>query len=86
MQVRINPEYCKGCNLCTLVCPRKVFREGVEVCERGFCLPLVKNPEKCPNWKRKDSNRAVCELCLLTCPDHAIDWVESPPKESEASA
>ncbi|MFP4170795.1 MAG: ferredoxin family protein [Methanomassiliicoccales archaeon] len=76
MEIIINPDYCKGCNLCVLVCPRGVFEEGHEVCERGHCVPRVSQPEKCPNWERTDKSRAVCELCSLTCPDHAISLEE----------
>jgi len=87
MQVRINPEYCKGCDLCTVVCPKGVFQEGKEISERGFCPPLVKEPDRCPNWKRNDPKKAVCELCILICPDHAIDWVDSARKDvAEARA
>jgi NAD-dependent dihydropyrimidine dehydrogenase PreA subunit len=38
--------------------------------------PIVSHPEKCANWKRNDRKKAVCEICLLTCPDHALEWDE----------
>ncbi|MBM4237687.1 MAG: ferredoxin family protein [Euryarchaeota archaeon] len=77
MQVRVNPEYCKGCGLCVLVCPRGILKEGSELSEKGYVPPLVASPEKCANWKRRDKRKAVCEMCVLTCPDHAMDWDES---------
>jgi 2-oxoglutarate ferredoxin oxidoreductase subunit delta len=76
MRVRINTDYCKGCDLCTEVCPRKVFEKGEEPSERGYIPPMVAHPEKCPNFKRVDRREVVCEMCILTCPDQAIDWDE----------
>jgi 2-oxoglutarate ferredoxin oxidoreductase subunit delta len=76
MQVRVDSEYCKGCHLCIIVCPRRVIEEGKELTERGYVPPIVSHPEKCANWKRNDRKKAVCEMCLLTCPDHALEWDE----------
>jgi 2-oxoglutarate ferredoxin oxidoreductase subunit delta len=76
MQIRVNSEYCKGCNLCTVVCPRKVFEKGEIASERGYIQPKIVNPERCPNFSRKSKNKAVCEICLLTCPDQAITLSE----------
>ena len=81
MRVRVNSEYCKGCNLCTIVCPRKVFVKGETASDRGFIQPTIANPERCPNFNRKSKDKAVCEICLLTCPDQAITLNE---KEVEA--
>ncbi len=72
MQVKNRPNYCKGCNICVLVCPMKVFGEGKEVSERGYYPPRVLSPEKCPNFKRKTKRNAVCEICILSCPDQAL--------------
>ncbi len=74
MQVKITEEYCKGCNLCTLVCPRDVFQVSDERCDRGYCIPSIERPRDCVNWERKDPQKAVCERCILNCPDHAITW------------
>jgi len=76
MQIEINREYCKGCNLCIIVCPRKVFEESKEMGEWGVLIPTVAHPERCPNINRRDKRKAVCELCILTCPDQAIQWRE----------
>lgn len=76
MQIRVNPDFCKGCNLCTNVCPRKVFEKGDTPSERGYIQPRIVNPDRCPNSNRKVRARAVCEMCLLTCPDQAISLVE----------
>jgi len=76
MQPEINGEYCKGCDLCIAVCPRKVYETGKEISERGYLIPIVAYPDRCPNFKRTDRDKAVCELCILTCPDQAIHWRE----------
>jgi 2-oxoglutarate ferredoxin oxidoreductase subunit delta len=76
MQVRVNSEYCKGCNLCTVVCPRKVFQMGEIASEKGYIQPAIVSPEKCPNFNRKSRKKAVCEICILTCPDQAITLSE----------
>jgi 2-oxoglutarate ferredoxin oxidoreductase subunit delta len=76
MRIEINREYCKGCDLCIIVCPRKVFEEGKEMGEWGVLIPIVAHPERCPNIDRRDKCKAVCELCILTCPDQAIQWRE----------
>lgn len=84
MRVRVNPDYCKGCQLCIISCPRKVLEEGSELSERGYVPPVVKRPERCANWRRTDKRKAVCEMCILTCPDHALEWDESAMGGEEA--
>lgn len=74
MQVKIIEEYCKGCNLCTFVCPREVFHVSDQMCDRGYYIPAIENPQDCVNWERENPDRAVCERCILNCPDHAIAW------------
>ncbi|MDD1756716.1 MAG: ferredoxin family protein [Methanomassiliicoccales archaeon] len=76
MQVKVNPRYCKGCNLCVKVCPNRAFDQGNELSERGYFPPVLARPEKCANFKRKTRKNAVCELCVLTCPDQALTWDE----------
>ena len=74
MQVKNRKEFCKGCNICVLVCPSNVFEEGSEVNEQGYLPPKIVHPEKCPNFKRGTKKGAVCEMCVLTCPDQALSW------------
>ncbi|MDD1769814.1 MAG: ferredoxin family protein [Methanomassiliicoccales archaeon] len=76
MQVRTRKEFCKGCNICVLVCPTHAFAEGTEIGERGYVIPSVTRPERCPNYKRRTKKNAVCEMCILTCPDQALFWDE----------
>lgn len=76
MQVQVRKEFCKGCSLCVVVCPTRSFEEGKDISERGYFPPVVAHPEKCPNFKRKTKKNAVCEMCILTCPDQALRWDE----------
>jgi Pyruvate/2-oxoacid:ferredoxin oxidoreductase delta subunit len=45
---------------------------------------MVAHPEKCANWKRTDKRKAVCEMCILTCPDHALELDEKARTQPEA--
>ena len=76
MQVRNRREYCKGCNICVLVCPFHVFEEGTEANEQGYLPPRIASPSKCPNFGKKNRKEAVCEMCILSCPDQALFWIE----------
>ncbi|MCU0861714.1 MAG: 4Fe-4S dicluster domain-containing protein [Methanomassiliicoccales archaeon] len=81
MQVRANHRYCKGCNLCVAVCPSRVFEEGKDISDRGYVPPRIAHPERCPNFKRRTRKNAVCEMCILTCPDQALTWNEEGGSE-----
>ena len=59
MQVKNKPEYCKGCEICILVCPMKVFETGKELSDRGYYPPTIAHPLKCPNAKRRTKKNAV---------------------------
>ncbi|MGB9635716.1 MAG: 4Fe-4S dicluster domain-containing protein [Thermoplasmata archaeon] len=76
MHPEINEEYCKGCHLCILVCPMKVYSKSEKISKRGAVLPKVEKPEKCPNAKKKIDEKLTCEMCTLTCPDQAIKFME----------
>ncbi len=76
MRIRINPDYCKGCNLCIEICPRKVFEKGDEPSDRGYIQPKIVHEDGCPNYDRKREQDMICELCILICPDQAISWEE----------
>lgn len=74
VRTKINPEYCKGCNLCVIKCPVDVYVEGDESSPQGYFVPKIVHFEKCLDFKRKPGEKKRCELCLLICPDQAIDW------------
>lgn len=73
MKSKINPKYCKGCDICIYICPKGCYSKSNEISEQGYFVPLVSAPEKCFNHGRKE--KMLCELCVLSCPDQAITWV-----------
>ncbi|HPI97794.1 MAG TPA: 4Fe-4S dicluster domain-containing protein [Synergistales bacterium] len=72
-QVIVNSSWCKGCNLCVQICPKKVL----ELNERQISFPA--RPDDCTG----------CRQCENICPDLAITVVEASenqPKEDEKNA
>ncbi|MCD6106562.1 MAG: hypothetical protein DRN14_00325 [Thermoplasmata archaeon] len=67
----IDESLCKRCMICVWVCPKGVF-EGEFLSLLGSPLPEVARPSDCINWGRSDT---PCELCMLSCPEHAIEYV-----------
>ena len=55
--VEIREDWCKGCNVCAMVCP-----SGVLELDRFASKMRVKNPEKCIG----------CGQCEASCPDFCI--------------
>lgn len=55
-KINILPDWCKGCNLCTDLCPKGILELGpngkVRVTDAALC--------------------SGCKLCELTCPDFGI--------------
>ena len=39
MKLAIDETRCKGCNLCTKVCPYKIFKEGKKLNRKGIAVP-----------------------------------------------
>jgi 2-oxoglutarate ferredoxin oxidoreductase subunit delta len=69
--VTVNEKLCKGCNLCTEFCPKKVYEESKELNKKGIHVPVPVNMEKCTK----------CGLCALMCPDQAISVEEDQDEE-----
>ena len=65
-EIIIDDQFCKGCNLCLEVCPRKVFTKSSKRSRAGYSMPQAAEPEKC----------SVCFLCEMTCPDLALTVIE----------
>jgi 2-oxoglutarate ferredoxin oxidoreductase subunit delta len=61
-RVEINTEWCKGCGICVVFCPKQVLvlnrREKSE----------VSKPENC----------TACMMCEWRCPDLAIEVITDP--------
>lgn len=67
-KVTIDYRLCKKCRICAELCPKNVFSLQMDG------TPEVVRGEAC----------SECGLCILICPDYAIDWVpgrrEDPAK------
>ncbi len=61
MSVTIDTVFCKGCELCLVVCKPEALRQGTERNAKGYLTPVV-DQETCVS----------CESCALVCPEMAI--------------
>ena len=62
-RVTIDRVYCKGCNICLSVCPKKIFVSSKKRNYYGSSMPDAQNTDAC----------LVCGMCERLCPDGAID-------------
>ncbi|MEI6602003.1 MAG: 4Fe-4S dicluster domain-containing protein [Clostridia bacterium] len=62
--VTFDKERCKGCELCTTVCPKKiVIMNEEEINKKGFYTAGVKEMSLCIG----------CGFCAMICPDCVIE-------------
>jgi 2-oxoglutarate ferredoxin oxidoreductase subunit delta len=59
--VVIDPERCKGCDLCVVFCPEDVLELGHETNSKGYRIAVLER-DGCTG----------CEICGKICPDQAI--------------
>ncbi len=59
-ELKINRDWCKGCGICVIFCPKKVLE--LDAGDKAVAV----RPEDC----------ICCCLCELRCPDLAIEVVE----------
>jgi 2-oxoglutarate ferredoxin oxidoreductase subunit delta len=77
MKLVIDEDRCKGCNICTMVCPYRIFQPGTKPNKRGVYVPELDRPERCTNCRlRSLYGRTLCGVCQMICPDQAISWEE----------
>lgn len=69
-KIIINTKYCKGCEICTWICPKNVFEMSRELSERGYHNPIPIRLNDC----------ILCRQCELYCPDQAIVIIEDEEK------
>jgi len=60
--ITVNENLCKGCNICTEFCPKKVYEQSKTPNKKGVRLPVPAHGERCTR----------CGTCTLMCPDQAI--------------
>jgi len=84
MRPGIDLRYCKGCNICVYMCPKQCFSNGADLSVQGYFPAIVTAPEKCFNYGRTE--KLICELCVLSCPDQAISWEPEPEEKEEKDA
>ncbi|HEY4690100.1 MAG TPA: 4Fe-4S dicluster domain-containing protein [Anaerolineae bacterium] len=62
-RIAVDTERCKGCELCTTVCPKDVIRMAETFNARGYRPAELADPDhKCTG----------CAICAVICPDAAI--------------
>jgi 2-oxoglutarate ferredoxin oxidoreductase subunit delta len=66
VEIEIDEELCKGCGLCVMFCPQKVFEPSETLNKKGVFPPRPVRIENC----------VKCRLCELICPDFAIAVLE----------
>ncbi len=55
-------ERCKGCQICTTVCPKKILTVSDQINHKGYHPVKITDYDKCIS----------CGLCALVCPDLVI--------------
>ena len=62
-KIAVDEFFCKGCGLCTSVCPREIVKLNTDVItDKGY------HPAYCTD----DSQCTGCGTCAVICPDVAI--------------
>ncbi len=61
-RLKLDRELCKGCLLCTTMCPKGLLKKGLEFNSFGFYTVVVENEDECTG----------CTMCAEICPDVAI--------------
>ncbi len=63
--IKIDKDYCKGCELCVRACPQQIISMSKDITVRGYFYAQVHEPSRCIG----------CRICAITCPDAAIDVI-----------
>ncbi len=74
--IKIDELRCKGCELCTTVCPKDLIHMASHFGARGYHPAMLVDPnEQCTG----------CLLCATICPDVAITvYRETRPAKAQA--
>ncbi len=72
-RIVINPERCKGCELCRPACPPKVIQFAEQLNSKGYRPMWLVDPHH---------DCTGCALCALVCPEGCITvYRDTPPKK-----
>ena len=69
--IRIEKDWCKGCDICIIRCPVEALEKSTELNKRGVYPPKMKEENECN----------FCRLCELLCPDFAITITQEEGEE-----
>ncbi|MDQ1267264.1 MAG: 2-oxoglutarate ferredoxin oxidoreductase subunit delta [Bacteroidota bacterium] len=61
-EIHIDEDYCKGCDICIELCPKKVFVLSEKINSRGYYTPIPALIKDCDG----------CRICELSCPELAV--------------
>jgi len=61
-EVRIDGNFCKGCELCRVVCPKDIIVMSTHINDKGYSIAEITKQEDCIG----------CKACALLCPDGSI--------------
>ena len=78
-RITVSEERCKGCLLCTQVCPVEIIRQSERINLHGYKVAEVpaESMDKCTG----------CASCAQICPDVAIEvWRGKKPKPGNKKA
>ncbi len=62
-EVKIHVDFCKGCELCTTVCPKNILKLGKKINVKGYQFIEILDMQECIG----------CGMCANICPDVAIE-------------
>ena len=62
-KIYVEKDRCKGCELCTKVCPQEIISMSKEINVKGYFYAYCTDPARCIG----------CRVCAIMCPDVAIN-------------
>ena len=69
-KVVFDEDRCKGCELCTTVCPKNIVKISPKINAKGYHPAVVEEQDKCIG----------CAFCATICPDTVIEVYKEEKK------